>query len=346
MAMYKKAFTLTELLVVVIVLGVLAAVAAPKFSRVLETRKTAEAEEILSSLRTEQEYRCVQGKAYQTDGAATQTLASAKNSKNYNYTLTGTGAAATSAKGYSIQMPSYKNGQLCCSGTYCSQLNKSYPLCSAANIPDDECAAEDEEPIPPAELTCAENPAQEKCCISSQKWDGTQCVAKGLCEDEDDPEHCCFDLGNAHWDLTTQSCVSGECEHPQDDQPQKNCPSGYTGVLTREWDSFYCRWSDWEGECKAFKGKWTEEAYFADTYASFTYIDPGRYKMYAKYGKSIQSCSFTFRQDNYYSCDVSEQDKVCYVMNTTIGDNSSNNECETNPSACDELEHFFVYRCN
>ena len=52
--MRKKAFTLTELLVVVIVLGVLAAVAVPKFSRVLETRKTSEAEEIFSAVRTEQ----------------------------------------------------------------------------------------------------------------------------------------------------------------------------------------------------------------------------------------------------------------------------------------------------
>ena len=41
----KKAFTLTELLVVVIVIGVLSAVVLPKFSKVIETRKTTEAEE-------------------------------------------------------------------------------------------------------------------------------------------------------------------------------------------------------------------------------------------------------------------------------------------------------------
>ena len=38
----KKAFTLTELLVVVIVIGVLSAVVLPKFSKVIETRKTTE----------------------------------------------------------------------------------------------------------------------------------------------------------------------------------------------------------------------------------------------------------------------------------------------------------------
>ena len=51
----KKAFTLTELLVVVIVIGVLAAVVLPKFSKVIETRKTTEAEELMAAVRTEQE---------------------------------------------------------------------------------------------------------------------------------------------------------------------------------------------------------------------------------------------------------------------------------------------------
>lgn len=197
----KKAFTLTELLVVVIVLGVLAAVAAPKFARVLETRKTAEAEEILASLRAEQEYRCVQGKAYQTDVTATQTMASAKNSKNYNYTLTGAGAAASSARGYSIQMPSYKNGQLCCEGAYCASLNKSYPSCSSLPAEDDECAAD----VTPEPTACATSPegktVQRQDCGTGYlgkkvrlwntetcawgDWDETECyfAEVGSCED-------------------------------------------------------------------------------------------------------------------------------------------------------------------
>ncbi len=138
----KKAFTLTELLVVVIILGTLSAVAVPKFSRVLETRRTTEAEDILSALRTEQEYRCVQGKHYQMDLGQMEAVASANNSKNYSYSLTATGAKATSAKGYSITMPAYQNGQLCCEGDYCSSLNKNYPACSAVATPADSCAGE------------------------------------------------------------------------------------------------------------------------------------------------------------------------------------------------------------
>ena len=138
----NKAFTLTELLVVVIVLGVLAAVAVPKFTRVLETRKTTEAEEIFAAVRTEQENRCVFGKNYLTDKTQLAMLSGADNSGNYAYSLTGQGIVASSDKGYQLKMPSYKDGQICCEGAYCESLNKSYPSCSAISVSTDECAGE------------------------------------------------------------------------------------------------------------------------------------------------------------------------------------------------------------
>ena len=58
----KRAFTLTELLIVVIVIGVLSAVTLPKFTRVIENRKVTEAEEMMSAVRTEQERRCAMDK--------------------------------------------------------------------------------------------------------------------------------------------------------------------------------------------------------------------------------------------------------------------------------------------
>ena len=137
-----KAFTLTELLVVVIVLGVLAAVAVPKFTRVLETRKTTEAEDIFAAVRTEQENRCVFGKKYLTDKKQLTMLAGADNSANYTYSLTNQGITAASSKGYQLKMLSYKDGQICCEGEYCGSLNKSYPSCSALSVASDECAGE------------------------------------------------------------------------------------------------------------------------------------------------------------------------------------------------------------
>lgn len=126
----KKAFTLTELLVVVIVIGVLAAIVLPKFNKVMETRKTTEAEEMMAAVRTEQERRCALDKNYTTDKDAVH-LASL-TTKNFNYTLTKTGMEAwsTGKYGYTLKMPSYRDGRLCCDdATQCGKLNKDYPQC-------------------------------------------------------------------------------------------------------------------------------------------------------------------------------------------------------------------------
>ena len=144
----RKAFTLTELLVVVIVLGVLAGVSAPKLMRVLESRRTTEAENILSAVRTEQEQRCLAGKKYETEKMSFPALVEANRSGNYTYTLQLGGAVAVrknakleDAKYYELRMSSYKTGELCCSGAYCSSLNKDYPSCGAAIEVVDECKA-------------------------------------------------------------------------------------------------------------------------------------------------------------------------------------------------------------
>ena len=164
----NKAFTLTELLVVVIVLGVLAAVAVPKFTRVLETRKTTEAEEIFAAVRTEQENRCVFGKNYLTDKTQLAMLSGADNSGNYAYSLTGQGIVASSDKGYRLKMLSYKDGQICCEGSYCDSLNKSYPSCSAISVSADECAGEavEPEPEPDPVYSCDESvkPSDSETC--------------------------------------------------------------------------------------------------------------------------------------------------------------------------------------
>ena len=155
----KKAFTLAELLVVVIVLGVLAAVAVPKFTRVLETRKTTEAENIFAVVRTEQENRCVFGKSYSVDKTQLAMLSDADSSSNYTYGLTEQGITAASAKGYALKMLSYKDGEICCEGEYCSSLNKQYPLCSSLTVPTDECASTEAVTVPEPEPEPEPEPA-------------------------------------------------------------------------------------------------------------------------------------------------------------------------------------------
>lgn len=147
----KNAFTLTELLIVVIVIGILAAVVFPKFGNIIETRKTAEAEDVMAAVRTEQEARCAMDKNYTTD-AATVNLASL-DTKNFTYTLNNTGITAAS-KGkyaYTLSMPSYHDGRFCCdSAEECGKLNKNYPRCADLTKQKDyESGAECSSPTPP-----------------------------------------------------------------------------------------------------------------------------------------------------------------------------------------------------
>ena len=194
----RSAFTLTELLVVVIVLGVLAAVALPKFSRVLETRRTTEAEHVLAAVRTEQEKRCVLGQNYTGDFSNIPSVAYAKTadgraqSGSYTYTLTETGVSANrEGKDYLLKIPSYKNGEICCEGDGCEDLNKSYPSCDEITVSVDECAATDvvaDDPKPTDECdldpsSCECNPNQEACCAAGETWDGSACVAEESCQE-------------------------------------------------------------------------------------------------------------------------------------------------------------------
>lgn len=140
--MKKKAFTLTELLVVVVIIGVLAAVVLPKFRQVIESRKTTEAEGIMIAVRNEQEARCLLDKRYTKD--PTQLASLPKNlGKNYTYTLSAMGLSAQEKNNkYTLRMKSYGDGGICCEGAGCAGLSKDYPDCSSYNVSmNTECAA-------------------------------------------------------------------------------------------------------------------------------------------------------------------------------------------------------------
>ena len=174
----KKAFTLTELLVVVVIIGVLAAVVLPKFNKVIETRKTTEAEEVMAAVRTEQERRCALDKPYigNINKLVTAEVLPQKSSKNYTYSLEETGMLASSkGMSYELKMPSYADGRVCCEGADCGKLNKDYPGCSELqNKPDyqvaTDCTATLEEPSGP-------EPEPKECSGSSTEPCG--CEEKG-----------------------------------------------------------------------------------------------------------------------------------------------------------------------
>ena len=252
-----RAFTLTELLVVVIVLGVLAAVAVPKFSRVLETRRTTEAEDMLSAVRAEQEKRCVLGQNYAGDFSEMSTVAfsdignSQARTSNYTYTLTSTGITAdrgAASDNYVLKIPSYKTGEICCEGAGCSSLNKSYRLCSEIGVPaDDECAAEDIITPEPELDPCEVAPND---CICSTYANANPCQCNPLyqqanpCECTPSTETCC--TGGQVWNEEKQSCEDA-CEEKytpalqmqgadscpgKDDQNEYVCDGHFRGTCT------------------------------------------------------------------------------------------------------------------
>lgn len=140
--MQKQGFTLAELLVVVLVMGVLAAVAVPKYKRLLETSRTTEAEQVLAAVRNEQERRCLLGKDYLQNTADLSVLDGADASPSYTYSLQEGGVTATRSDAsydYALRMISYKDGRICCQGSYCDSLNRSYPACDSLEAVTDEC---------------------------------------------------------------------------------------------------------------------------------------------------------------------------------------------------------------
>ena len=154
---------------VVIIIGVLSAVVLPKFNKIVETRKTTEAEELMSAVRTEQEKRCALDKEYLTEVTKLTEVLPTDTTKNFAYTLTSTGIKAASKGKYSyeLQMPSCADGRICCENeTECLKLNKDYPLCSEllakADYDDGTACAGTTTPAVPPVIQCPGS-ATEKC---------------------------------------------------------------------------------------------------------------------------------------------------------------------------------------
>ena len=230
----KKAFTLTELLVVVVVIGVLSAVTLPKFNKVMETRKTTEAEELMSAVRMEQEKRCSLDKPYLADINELKDILPTQTTKNFEYSLTGTGIKAASKGKYSyeLEIPSYSDGRICCNNkSECDKLNKDYPLC------DDLIAMADYQE---ASSDCSAGPV----CDNSH-YNGEISTKECDCGKVTSTWRCSAETGY-EWELPPYPA----CEPKPADNTQ-SCPSGYTGKKTQTYSCVDGVWTagSWKNNC-------------------------------------------------------------------------------------------------
>ena len=226
----RRAFTLTELLIVVIVIGVLSAVTLPKFNRVIENRKVTEAEEMMSAVRTEQERRCTLDQNYTTNfSALSDVIASANtknytyNTKNYTYSLQAQGISAKSTSGdYTLKILSYEDGSYCCTGDGCKKLNKNYPDCATLNFPTSNCVGTEGGTTPPGGEPTP--PGGEPTPVEPVEPEEPECA-----DGEVQGSQTCNGCGTQ----TTQKCVGGkwvaslgECSKTQEEC--STCTEGET----------------------------------------------------------------------------------------------------------------------
>jgi len=110
----RKGFTLIEVLIVVIILGILATIAIPQFSQMVKRARLAEAWTNLAAIRTAQSVYHLENSAYAATVAALTDLVIQNNGTNFTYAIvagagatynaTATGVAATPYAGISAWM--------------------------------------------------------------------------------------------------------------------------------------------------------------------------------------------------------------------------------------------------
>src|SRR5262245_38004337 len=91
----RKGFTLIELLIVVVIIGILAAIAIPKFAATKDKAKLASVKTDVRNFMTAEE-------AYFSDYATYGTLAQVQTASNYSFSSGNSGAVGAAASGYTV----------------------------------------------------------------------------------------------------------------------------------------------------------------------------------------------------------------------------------------------------
>ena len=345
----KRAFTLTELLIVVIVIGVLSAVTLPKFTRVIENRKVTEAEEMMSAVRTEQERRCAMDKPYTLKFDNLSDVVSSSNTKNYTYSLQNEGISAKSNKGdYTLKMLSYQDGSFCCEGDDCTKLNKNYPSCDGLTFPSSGCEGTDGDG---SEI--GTDPTPSSSCTDGQVRGSQACNTCGV--------------------QTTQACVGGrwvsqlgecsktvaECETPEctegavsGSQSCNTCGTQTTQkCVSGKWVNFLGTCSKTVEECTEPKGCANEpstktKSVACNTVLGFDYTGNINYKWDSEvcdWKETSRNCQK--KCDNIGECDINFTDDCNREGNGFMDSNCNCVSCDTGKVLCPKGQVFTYKGC-
>lgn len=154
----KNGFTMLELLVTVLLIGILAAMAMPQYVKVVEKQKGTEAVNLLAVIGKAQERYFAVNEKYTTDFAdldsdlvdfssKTAAKGSSYNTKYFVFLLDGTDDNVSKVKAtrrgnesYILER-NYTTGEVCCRNDNTADAD----ICSILDLPNDTCTADDPE---------------------------------------------------------------------------------------------------------------------------------------------------------------------------------------------------------
>ena len=252
----KKGFTILEILVVVLIIGILAAIALPAYFRAVEKSRVSEPINILGTIAKAQKRHKMQNLGYTTDVSdldlsyskfsdGNPATGSEFDGEYFDYKVYGDDEKAALAKRnngeYELSIL-YETDTIYCrpaDNSTCKELGfaegRDYGS-SGENSGDSSQGTEPEpEPEPEPVNPCLENPSSDACCEYTGDW--TPCTpVYNPCDDDPYSEECCEYSGD--W----TNCYEPTCEEQYgwDTFAAAECNGNV-------WD--YCSMHWGEGEC-------------------------------------------------------------------------------------------------